>query len=118
MATTTQDPRRVTARLSHARVTPRKLRSVVELIRGKPVEIALNNLRFCQRHGAPLVSKLLRSAVANAEANHDLDVDRLVVAEVRVDGGPTLKRFHSGPMGRGMRILKRTSHVSVVLTEK
>lgn len=97
-------------------IAPRKMRMVVDLIRGRPVEDALLALRFCRRGGAPVVAKLLRSAVANAESK-DLDVDRLRVTLAFVDGGPVLKRFRPMPQGRAGRIRKRTSHVVVQLTE-
>lgn len=107
----------VTAKLMFLRISPRKVRIVADLVRGKQVEDAINVLNYCPRRGARPLAKLLHSAVANADQAGDMDVDSLIVSEVRVDGGPTLRRFIPRGMGRATRMHKRTSHVTVVLKE-
>ncbi|MDQ0190409.1 50S ribosomal protein L22 [Alicyclobacillus cycloheptanicus] len=102
----------------YIRIAPRKVRLVVDLIRGKRVGEALAILKFTPRGASPVVEKVLRSAVANAENNHNLDVDNLFVKEVFVDQGPTLKRFHPRAQGRAYSVFKRTSHITVVVAEK
>ncbi|MCA9688399.1 MAG: 50S ribosomal protein L22 [Myxococcales bacterium] len=106
-----------TARLSHARITPRKARVIADLIRKKPVERAINELRFLHKAGARAFFKLLVSAVANAEDKGEVDIDRLVVSTVTVDQGPTLKRWRPRAMGRSTRIEKKTSHIFVEVSE-
>ncbi len=106
------------AKLKFLRVSPRKARLVAELVRGKPVDQAIDTLKFTKRAASLPIRKLLESAVANAENNHGLDIDILWVKELRVDPGPTLKRFRPRAQGRAFMICKRTSHVSVVLAEK
>lgn len=91
---------------------------MVDLIRGRKVEEALSVLDHTPKKAARVVAKTLRSAVANAENNHDLDVDRLVVKRAFVDEGPTYKRIRPRAQGRATRIFKRTSHVTVVLDER
>ncbi|NLJ73428.1 MAG: 50S ribosomal protein L22 [Firmicutes bacterium] len=102
----------------HIRISPRKARQVVDLIRDKDVDEALSILRFTPKAGSPIVEKVLRSAIANAENNHDMDVDSLYVAECYVDQGPTLKRIRPRARGMADRIRKRTSHITVILREK
>jgi len=99
------------------RIAPRKVRLVVDLVRGKKVEQALRTLQFTQKRGAKVVSDLIRSAVANADQKGKIDVDTLFVKRIFVDGGVTLKRFRPMPMGRAGKIRKRTSHITVVLDE-
>lgn len=99
------------------RLSPRKVRLVVDQIRGKRVEEALNILKFTPQRSAALVSKTLRAAVANAEGSQSVDVDRLYVKRVAVDGGGMWKRFMPRAMGRATRIRKRLSHITVVLDE-
>lgn len=106
------------AKLSFARLSPRKTRLVVDMVRGKGIQTALNTLRFSPQPSAKLVSKLLSSAVANAEQKGVADVDRLYVKTIYVDGGTTLKRFVPRAMGRASKIRKPTSHICVVLAEK
>ena len=106
------------AKLSFARLSPRKTRLVVDMIRGKKIQDALNILRFSPQPSAKLISKLLSSAVANAEQKGASDVDRLFVKTISVDGGAVLKRFVPRAMGRASKIRKPTSHISVVLAEK
>lgn len=101
----------------HVRISPRKVRPVVDLIRGKRVDQALSILRFTPRRAAEVVSKVIRSAVANAEHNLDLPRDNLYVAAAFVDQGPTLKRFHPRQRGQAFPILKRSSHVTVIVRQ-
>ena len=105
-----------TARLRYLRGSPQKVRLVADLIRGKGVQDAVNILSLTKKGAAKPMEKLLKSAIANAE-NRDtaVDVDRLYVKEIFVDGGPMLKRIRPAPMGRAFRILKRTSHVTIKL---
>lgn len=102
----------------YVRIAPQKVRKIVGTLKGKPVESALNSLKFMPQKSAKLVEKVLRSAVANADQNADMDVDTLIVRNIYVDEGPTLKRFRARARGRGSRILKRTSHITVVVAEK
>ena len=106
------------AKLSFARLSPRKTRLVVDMVRGKDIQIALNILRFTPQPSARLVAKLISSAVANAEQKGVSDVDRLFVKSICVDGGPVLKRFLPRAMGRASKIRKPTSHITVVLADK
>ena len=99
------------------RISPRIARLVMDEIRGKKVEEALRLLAFSPKRGAYLLKKLVNSAVANAEANSEIDVDNLFVKQVFADEGPTLKRFRPRAMGRAYRIRKRTSHLTVILDE-
>jgi large subunit ribosomal protein L22 len=100
------------------RIAPRKVRLVVDLIRGKNVGEAVAILRHTPKAASPVVEKVLNSAIANAEHNYDMDINNLVVNEVYVDEGPTMKRFRPRAMGRASSINKRTSHITVVVTEK
>ncbi len=99
----------------YVRVGPDKVRQVIGLIRGLPVEDARSVLTLSAKHAARPVLKTLNSAVANAEHNHDLDADDLVVNAAVVDEGPTLKRFRPRAMGRAYRIRKRTCHITIVV---
>ena len=106
----------VTARLRYLRGSAQKVRLVADLIRGKGVQEAVNILHLTNKSAAKPLEKLLKSAIANAENRDEpVDVDRLFVKEVMVDGGPTMKRFRPAPMGRGFRVLKRSSHVTLKL---
>jgi large subunit ribosomal protein L22 len=98
-----------------ARVTPRKARRVVDLVRGLPVDVALAQLRFAPQAAAETVYKTLESAVANATGGEGLDRAGLVVSRAMVDEGPTLKRFRPRAQGRAFRINKRTSHITLVV---
>lgn len=100
------------------RIAPRKVRLVVDLIRGKQVGEAIAILAHTPKAASPVVEKVLKSAIANAEHNLELDPNSLVVSQVFVDEGPTLKRFRPRAMGRASRINKRTSHITVVVSEK
>jgi len=102
----------------YLRLSPRKARLNAELIRGKRVEEALNILSQTPRHAAKVVSKVVRSALANARQNKSIDVDTLFIKTIFVNQGPTLKRFRARPMGRAARIRKRTCHITVVLSER
>ena len=101
----------------YVRTSPRKVRLVADLIRGKKVEEALNVLAFTPKVGAKLITKVIKSAVANAEQKKGIDVDTLFVKRILIDGGPSLKRIRPRPMGRANPVLKRTSHITVVLEE-
>lgn len=105
------------AKLRYLRVAPRKARLVIDLVRGKNVEEAINILTFTRRAASDPVRKLIESAVSNAE-NADANIERLFVSEIFVDEGPTLRRFRPRAMGRATRINKRTSHVTCVLAER
>lgn len=106
------------ASVNHVRIAPRKAQLVVDLIRGKQVGEAIAILRHTPKSASPIVEKLLNSAIANAEHNFQLDVSKLVVSQVFVNQGPTMKRFRPRAMGRASRINKRTSHITLVVTEK
>ncbi len=106
------------AKLSYARISSRKVKIVIDMIRNKPVGEALAILKFTPKAAAVLVEKLLKSAIANAENNHEMDVDKLYVAEIFANQGPTLKRIRPRAQGRAFRVRKRTSHITVVLKEK
>ncbi|HEX9950014.1 MAG TPA: 50S ribosomal protein L22 [Thermodesulfobacteriota bacterium] len=108
----------VTARARFVRVSPRKARLLVDLVRGKKVEEALNILAFTKKAFAKTLTKLINSAVANARQNKQMDVDTLMVKRISVDGGPTMKRHMPRAMGRATMIRKRTSHITVVLDQK
>ena len=101
-----------------ARISARKARLVVDAVRGLPVNEALSSLKHMSRRASPMVEKLIKSAMANAQQQDSIDVDRLVVAEAFCDEGPTLKRWRPRAQGRVYQILKRTSHISVVLREE
>jgi large subunit ribosomal protein L22 len=96
-------------------MAPRKLRVVADMIRGRPVEDAVNLLTYTRRAAAPVLRKLILSAVANAENQGELNTDELVVSRIMVDEGPTLKRWKPRAQGRAFRIDKKTSHVTVAL---
>lgn len=102
----------------HVRIAPRKARLVVDLIRGKEVGEAIAILRHTPKSASPILEKLLNSAIANAEHNYSLDPNSLKISEVYVDQGPTIKRFRPRAMGRASRINKRTSHITLVVSEK
>ncbi|MCJ7796070.1 MAG: 50S ribosomal protein L22 [Thermoleophilia bacterium] len=108
----------VSATAKYVRIAPRKARQVIELIRGKSVKDARAILILTPRAAAPVVGKVLASAVANAENNDDLVADELYVAQAYVDEGPTLKRFKPRAMGRASKIQKRTSHITVSVDQR
>ncbi len=106
------------AKLRFARVSPQKARLVADMIRGKSLESALQILSFSSKKAAAIVKKVLESAIANAEHNEGADIDELRVAKIYVDEGPTYKRMRARAKGRGNRILKRTSHITVVVSDR
>jgi large subunit ribosomal protein L22 len=109
---------RVRAQAKYIRQSPYKVRRVLDLVRGLPVEDARHVLSFTDRRAAATVRKVLDSAVANAEHNHALDADELFVAQAYADEGPTLKRWRPRARGRATRIRKRTSHITIVVSEE
>ena len=106
------------AHLRYARIAPRKVSVVMDLIRNQPLDKALAILQYTPKAASEPLSKLVKSAAANAENNFNMDNNSLYVAEVFVTPGPTLKRVMPRAQGRAFRILKRTSHMTVVLKEK
>lgn len=106
-----------TATARNVRIAPMKARVVIDLVRNKPLDDALNTLQFTQKKAAPIISKLIESALHNVEHSDELDwdVDELVISEAYVNEGPTMRRFKPRAMGRATRINKRTSHITVVL---
>lgn len=102
----------------HIRISPRKARQVIDLIRGKGIKEAFTVLKFMPNKSAFLIEKVLKSAVANAEHNYDMNIDALEVSKAYVDQGATLKRFRPRAMGRADGIRKRTSHITVIVSEK
>lgn len=104
--------------LRNARIAPRKVQIVLDLIRGKDYELALAIVQQTPKAASEYLEKLLKSAAANAENNHNMDKNNLYVAECYVCPGPTMKRIMPRAQGRAYRILKRTSHVTMVLKEK
>ena len=103
--------------LRYARISPQKCRLVADAVRGRPVGNALSVLKFMPKKGAGLVLKVLESAIANAEHNQGADVDALKVSRIEVDEAPVLKRFAARAKGRGNRIVKRTSHITVHVSD-
>ncbi|MCH4239392.1 MAG: 50S ribosomal protein L22 [Oscillospiraceae bacterium] len=106
------------ANLKYARISPRKVSIVLDLIRNKPVDEAMAILQNTPKAATEYLVKLLKSAMANAENNHSMDVSRLYVSECYACPGPILKRIRPRAQGRAFRVLKRTSHVTLVLKEK
>ncbi len=102
----------------YVRMSPTKLAPVADMVRGKNLEEALTILKFTPGKSAALVEKVVQSAAANAENNHEMNVDNLYVAEIAVNQGPTMKRWRAGAQGRASVILKRSSHIEVVLKER
>ncbi len=105
----------IVAKVKNSRISAQKCRLVADQIRGVPVELALQRLSFSQKKASTIVRKVLESAIANAEHNEGADIDELRVSKVTVDEGPTQKRFRARAKGRANRILKRTSHITVVV---
>lgn len=102
----------------YVRISPQKVRRIVDAVKGKPVEDGLSALKFMPQKAAGIVEKVVHSAVANADAQSGVDVDDLVIRNITADQGPSLKRFRARARGRGTRILKRTSHITVILAEE
>ena len=105
------------AKLRYAHISPQKCRLVADVVRGQNVGLALSTLRFMPKKGADLVLKALESAVANAEHNHGADIDELKVSRIEVDAAPLQKRFAARAKGRGNRIVKRSSHITVHVSD-
>ncbi|QAT50847.1 50S ribosomal protein L22 [Caproiciproducens sp. NJN-50] len=106
------------AYLKYARISPRKVQIVLDLIRNKPVDVAMAILKHTPKAASESLEKLLKSAMANAENNHGMDVSKLYVSQCFVSPGPILKRIRPRAQGRAFQILKRTSHVTMVLKEQ
>ena len=106
------------ATLKFARISSRKVKIVADLIRGKDVDEALAIMKFTPKASSEILEKLLKSAIANAENNHDMKHENLYVAEIFANQGPTLKRIRPAAKGSAVRIRKRTSHITIVLKEK
>jgi large subunit ribosomal protein L22 len=101
----------------YIRISPQKARLVADIVRGMKADNAVTILRFMPKKAAKIIRKVLESAVANADQKESIDVDTLYVKEITIDGGPMLKRFSPRAQGRATRILKRTSHITVVVAE-
>lgn len=106
------------AKLKNARISAQKVRLVADQVRGMAVDQALNLLTFSTKKAAGIIKKVLSSAIANAEHNDGADIDELKVAAITVDEGPSAKRMSARAKGRGVRILKRSSHITVTVAEK
>ncbi len=106
------------AKAKFVRIAPRKVRLVMDLVRGRSVNEALNILELVHKASSPVIAKVIKSAVANAENTKGMDADSLVIKSAFVDEGPTMKRFMPRAMGRATVIRKRSSHITVVLEEK
>ncbi len=106
------------AYLRNARIAPRKVQIVLDLIRNKPVDIALATLELTPKAASPMVAKLMKTAIANAQNNHNMNKEALNVSECFVCPGPIMKRVMPRAQGRAFRILKRTSHITLVVKEK
>jgi len=102
----------------YIRISPRKVRLLMRELKGKKVEDALNLLAFAPQKGAPILRKLINSAVSNASQKPDIDVDNLLIKHIYANEGPTLKRYRPRAMGRATRVRSRTSHLTVILDEK
>ena len=105
----------VTAKYRYARISPQKCRLVADQIRGQTVSNALKTLAFSRKKAARMMHKVLESAIANAENNHNADIDALKVDLIYIDEAPSLKRFHARAKGRGNRIVKRNSHITILV---
>jgi large subunit ribosomal protein L22 len=105
------------AKLSYARISSRKVKIVIDMIRNKPVDVAMGILKNTPKAASELLIKLLASAVANAENNHNMDAKNLYISEIYANQGPTLKRVRPRAQGRAFRIRKRTSHITIVVKE-
>ena len=108
----------VEAKLYGVRLSAQKGRLVADLVRGRPIGTALNILTFTPKKGARIIKKVLESAIANAEHNNGADIDELKVKKICVDEGPHMKRWMARAKGRGARILKRTSHISITVADE
>ena len=112
------EEKKAVATLKYARISSRKVKIVADLIRGKNAEDALAIVKFTPKASSEIIEKLLKSAMANAENNHGMNVSKLYVAEIYANQGPTLKRIRPAAKGSAVRIRKRTSHITIVLKER
>ena len=103
----------VEATLRHAKISPQKCRLMADLIRGKNVDEALKTLAFAPKKSARIVKKVLESAIANAEHNHGADIDELKISKIEVNDAPSYGRYRARAKGRGARIIKRNSHITI-----
>jgi large subunit ribosomal protein L22 len=108
----------VAATLRYARISPQKCRLVADTIRGKTVDSALKTLAFMPKKGAAIVKKVLESAIANAEHNHGADIDELRIAAIEVNEAPSFRRYRARAKGRGARIIKRNSHITIRVADE
>jgi len=108
----------VAATLRYARISPQKCRLMADAIRGKTVDAALQTLTFSPKKSARIVKKVLESAVANAEHNHGADIDELKIANIEINEAPTFRRFRARAKGRGARIIKRNSHITIRVADE
>lgn len=108
----------VVAKLKHTRLSPQKCRLICDVIRGMPVDRALNTLKFSNKKAAGIVRKVLESAIANAEHNEGADVDELRVATIYADQGPTFRRIQARAKGRATRLTKPTCHITIVVSDE
>ncbi len=106
------------AKAKYIRIAPRKARIVIDLIRGKNIDEAIAILKFTPKIGALIVEKVLKSTIANAEHNYNMNTSKLYVSKALVDQGPTLKRIHPRSRGQAFKILKKTSHITMVVAER
>jgi len=104
--------------LRYCRISPQKARLIADIVRGVRVEIAINKLKFMPQKGAKIIGKVIESAVANAKQVETMDIDTLYIKKIFIDGGPMLKRIMPRAMGRANRIIKRSSHISIIVDEK
>jgi len=107
----------VASKLKYASISAQKVRLVADQVRGMPVERALNELTFSKKKAAAMIKKVLESAIANAEHNEGADIDELKVSTIFIDEGPTQKRFSARARGRANRLLKRSSHITVCVSD-
>ena len=112
------EEKKAVATLKYARISSRKVKIVIDLIRGKSVDEALAIVKFTPKASSEIIEKLLKSAIANAENNHNMAHEKLYVAEVYANQGPTLRRIRPAAKGSAVRIRKRTSHITIVLRER
>lgn len=108
----------VAAKLRYARISPQKCRLVADMIRGKSVDEAITTLSFMTKKSAGILRKVLESAIANAEHNHGADIDELKIATIMVDEAPTFRRYRARAKGRGTRIIKRNSHITIRVADE
>ena len=113
-----EETRTASATLKYTRISPRKVKIVADLIRGKNVDEALAIVKFTPKASSDIIEKLLKSAIANAENNHGMSSNNLYVAEIYANQGPTMKRIRPAAKGSAVRIRKRTSHITIKLRER